>query len=69
MKKSDVIEAINSSFKDGWFRAADVIACLEYAKREDPYLEVMKVLSEMTKREEIETDHTHSWFRLKKNHT
>ncbi len=42
MKKNDVIEAINSSFKDGWFRAADVIACLEYAKREDPYLEVMK---------------------------
>ncbi len=64
--KEDVIAAINTSFGDIWFRAADLMAYLESVERKTAYFDVMGVLDEMVRRGDIETDRSHFWFRLKK---
>jgi len=64
--KDDIVAAIDTSFGDRWFRAADLMANLESHGRKTTYFDVMSILNEMVRRGEIETDSSHFWFRLKK---
>lgn len=61
-----MVAAIDASFGDRWFKAADLMANLESRGRKTAYFDVMGILNEMVRRGEVETDRSHFWFRLKK---
>ena len=67
MSKEDVNEVIDRSFRGRWFRAADLVACLEYSSRcTTRFSDVLNLLNKMVGEGRLEIDQTRSWFRVRK---